>query len=234
MIWILKIYQRANNIQGCLQICAERCVSNLQRDALFRRVKGSSDCLIRRKKYFFLFHFCCSFMKKMSAVPFKIMFIMSPPHELLLLHIHNDRQISHDLEFVSQWNNITQTRVSTSPCFFPVSKKMSFFWLCAEWIRLTLFGCLLCFWDNESWNCVHPYPHTDCRASVGKTLTQVQCVSWWDLFTEIAIMSPGLTWVLIWSLPWSLFLPTGCYYIQCMYLWLMTPLGSIHNAMTSR
>lgn len=43
MICILKIYQRANNTRGCLQISAERCVSNLQRDALFRRVKGAAE-----------------------------------------------------------------------------------------------------------------------------------------------------------------------------------------------
>lgn len=55
MIWILKIYQRANNTHGCLQICTERCVSNLQRDALFRRVKGVSDCLIWCKNIFILF-----------------------------------------------------------------------------------------------------------------------------------------------------------------------------------
>lgn len=58
-------------------------VSNLQRDALFRRVKGFSESFIDVR--IFLFYFCCSFIKssvKMSTLPFKIMFILSMPHEL--------------------------------------------------------------------------------------------------------------------------------------------------------
>lgn len=57
MILILKIYQRANNTHGCLHICAERCVSTLQRDALFERVRGLSECLMRGRRIFFYFIF---------------------------------------------------------------------------------------------------------------------------------------------------------------------------------
>lgn len=55
MIWILKIYQRANNTHGCLQICTERCVSNLRRDALFRRVKGLSLFDMMQEYFYFVF-----------------------------------------------------------------------------------------------------------------------------------------------------------------------------------
>lgn len=63
MIWILKIYQRANNIHDCLQICAERCVSNLQRDAFIQKGQGVLWMLDKTQEGFFSYYF--SFIKKM-------------------------------------------------------------------------------------------------------------------------------------------------------------------------
>ena len=183
-------------------------MSNLQRAALFRRVKGFSDCLIRCKNIFFLFYFRCSFIK--SSVKKKCQLHLSKLCLLsvCLINYYSSIFITTDKYPVTQNSSHDKTSLHKHISqhlsvyfFFSFSKTCSFPG-CAPSEFGSTCHCLSCFCDNNSWKCVLPYAYTDCLSvcqlwentdpgAAGELMT---CV-YTDIYT--ATVFPAFTQVLI-------------------------------------